>query len=140
VVARFFGRFEHSLDAKGRLILPAKFRVDFDDGGFLTQNVDGCLALWPPDAFEAQMTSMLERAAVGRADRNLVRIWASNSHEVEVDRQGRLAIPTRLRDFASLTAEVLVNGAIDRVELWDPARWEEKVLPEEQRLTEGTMD
>jgi MraZ protein len=139
-VARFFGRFEHTLDTKGRLILPAKFRFGFDRGGYLTQNVDGCLALWTPEEFDSQMGAMLERAAAGRSDRNLARIWASNSHEVEVDKQGRLAIPTRLREFAGLTAEVLVNGAIDRVELWDPARWEEKVLPEEQRLTEGTLD
>jgi MraZ protein len=139
-VARFFGRFEHTLDAKGRLILPAKFRVGFDHGGYLTQNVDGCLALWTPDEFDAQMGAMLERAAAGRSDRNVARIWASNSHDVEIDRQGRLAIPPRLREFAGLSTEVLVNGVIDRVELWNPARWDEKVLPEEQRLTEGTVD
>jgi MraZ protein len=136
-VARFFGRFEHSLDDKGRLILPAKFRVPFERGGYLTQFHDGCLALWTPDEFDLQMSSMQERSFSGRSDRNLARVWASTSHEVEIDRQGRMAIPMHLREFAALQGDVLVHGAIDRVELWDPGRWDEKVKPEEQRLTDG---
>ncbi len=139
-MARFFGRFEHSLDDKGRVILPAKFRLHFDRGGYLTEYQDGCLALWTPDEFESQMESMLTRAASGRSDRNLARLWASTSHEAEIDRQGRMAIPARLREYAGLEGDVLVLGAIDRVELWNRASWEQKVLPEEARLTEGDDD
>src|ERR1035441_5360190 len=72
-----------------------------------------------------------------KSDRNLARLWASTSHEVEVDKQGRMAIPSHLRAFAGLEGDVLVHGAIDRVELWNPTSWEQKVQPEEQRLTEG---
>ncbi len=136
-MARFFGRYEHSLDDKGRVILPSKFRAHFEHGGYLTQYQDGCLSLWTPDEFESQMESMLGRASTGQSDRNLARLWASTSHEVEVDRQGRMAIPSHLREFASLAGDVLVHGAIDRVELWDPVRWAEKVQPEQQRLSEG---
>jgi MraZ protein len=136
-VARFFGRYEHSLDDKGRIILPAKFRAHFEHGGYLTEYQDGCLSLWTPDQFELQMDSMTERATSGRSDRNLVRLWASTSHELEIDRQGRMAIPARLREFAGLVGDVLVLGAIDRVELWNRETWEEKVLPEEARLTQG---
>ena len=139
-MARFFGRYEHSLDDKGRVILPSKFRAPFERGGYLTQYQDGCLSLWTPDEFESQMEVMQERAATGRGDRNLARLWASTSHEVEVDRQGRMAIPQHLRAFAGLDGDVLVHGAIDRVELWDPRRWEEKVQPEEERLTAGDDD
>ena len=139
-MARFFGRFEHSLDDKGRVILPAKFRVHFDHGGYLTEYQDGCLSLWTPDEFESQMEAMLTRATSGRSDRNLARLWASTSHELEIDRQGRMAIPARLRQYADLEGDVLVLGAIDRVELWNRASWEEKVLPEEARLTEGDDD
>jgi len=139
-VARFFGRYEHSLDDKGRVILPSKFRAPFERGGYLTQYQDGCLSLWTPDEFESQMEVMQERAATGRGDRNLARLWASTSHEVEVDRQGRMPIPAHLREFAGLVGDVLVHGAIDRVELWDPTRWEEKVQPEEARLTAGDDD
>ena len=136
-MARFFGRYEHTLDDKGRLILPAKFRAPFERGGFLSQNTDGCLALWTPDEFDAQMSAMQERATSERGDRNLVRLWASSSHEVEVDKQGRMAIPARLRNYGGLQGDVLVLGVIDRVELWDPGRFDDKVAPEEQRLADG---
>lgn len=140
VVARFFGRFEHALDDKGRLILPAKFRVSFATGGFLTQHHDGCLALWTPEQFDLQLEERQERGNSGQRERNKSRFWASTSTELEVDRQGRMAIPARLRAYAGLDGDVLVLGAIDRVELWNPERWEEKVGPEEQRLTEGADD
>ena len=139
-MARFFGRYEHSLDEKGRVILPAKFRGSFERGGYLAQFQDGCLSLWTPDEFELQMSAMLERSTTGRSDRNLARLWASTSFEVEVDRQGRMPIPLHLRQFAGLEGDVLVHGAIDRVELWNPALWEQKVQPDEARLTEGVDD
>ncbi len=139
-MARFFGRYEHSLDDKGRVILPSKFRGPFERGGYLTQYQDGCLSLWTPDEFESQMEVVQERAASSKSDRNLARLWASTSHEVEVDRQGRMAIPSHLRAFADLDGDVLVHGAIDRIELWNPTRWEEKVQPEEERLTAGDDD
>ena len=136
-MARFFGRYEHSLDDKGRVILPSKFRGSFEHGGYLTQYTDGCLSLWTPEQFDQQMENMQERAATSKQDRNLVRLWASTSHELEIDRQGRMAIPARLRDYAGLVADVLLLGAIDRVELWNRQTWDEKVLPEEERLTQG---
>jgi MraZ protein len=138
-VARFFGRYEHSLDDKGRVILPAKFRNAFERGGYLTQYQDGCLSLWTPDEFEQQMEAMQERASTGRSERNLARLWASTSHEVEVDRQGRMAIPGHLREFAALDGDVLVHGAIDRIELWNPERWAQRVEPEQERLSEGEV-
>ncbi|MHB1584977.1 MAG: division/cell wall cluster transcriptional repressor MraZ [Acidimicrobiales bacterium] len=131
-MAGFVGRFEHSLDAKGRVILPARFRPQFEHGGYLSENREGCLALWTPGEFERQMRAMQDRAAGGsRQERNRARIWAANSSEVEIDRQGRMAIPGHLRAFASLESEVLVHGAIDRVELWNPATWQERVSPTE---------
>jgi MraZ protein len=139
-LARFFGRYEHSIDDKGRVILPAKFRHPFEHGGFLTQHDDGCLALWTPEDFESQTQHMRERARSDRSHRNLARFWASATHESDIDRHGRMVIPARLRDYAGLEADVLVLGAIDRVELWNPGRWEEKVGPEESRLTEGVDD
>jgi len=119
------------------VILPSKFRGSFEHGGYLTQYTDGCLSLWTPEQFDQQMENMQERAATSKQDRNLVRLWASTSHELEIDRQGRMAIPARLREYAGLVADVLVLGAIDRVELWNRQTWDEKVLPEEERLTQG---
>ena len=139
-MARFFGRYEHSLDPKGRVILPAKFRAAFDAGGFLTQYHDRCLALWTPDEFETQMRSMQESQELGREQRNLARVWASGSAEIDVDKQGRMPIPQHLREFARLDGDVLVIGAIDRVELWSPAQWAAKVEPSEGLLTDENED
>jgi MraZ protein len=135
-VAGFVGRYEHSLDTKGRVILPAKFRPQFERGGYLTEHSEGCVALWTLGEFERQMDAMQERAVAGKADRNRARLWASTSAEVEVDRQGRMPIPSQLREFAGLDADVLVIGAIDRVELWNPAKFGERVMPEESWLLE----
>ena len=136
-MARFIGRYEHSLDAKGRVILPVKFRAPFEHGGFLSQFHEGCLALWTPDEFERQLESNQSRSELGRDERNLARVWAGGSSEVEVDKSGRMPIPAYLRTFAQLEAEVLVLGAIDRVELWSPPVWEEKVAPSERQLTDA---
>ncbi len=135
--ARFYGKFEHSLDGKGRVILPAKFRGPFEHGGFLTAYRDGCLALWTPAQFDVQSQDWLERAESGRDDRNLARMWAASSTDLEIDRQGRMAIPQSLREWAGLEGEVLVNGAINRVELWNRTLWAEKIEPQGLRLTQG---
>ena len=118
------------------MILPARFRASFGPQAFLSQYQDRCLALWTPDEFEKQMAEMELLQDQGRAERNLARIWASGSAEVEIDRQGRVAIPAYLREFARLESAVLVIGALNRVELWDPAEWAARVLPAEAQLTD----
>lgn len=134
MVVKFFGRYEHSLDPKGRLILPAKFRSHFESGGYLTQYWEGCLALWAPDEFEKQMAGMEASQELGRSERNLARVWASGTQEVEVDKQGRLFIAPPLRAFAGLDTGVLVNGALNRIELWSPERWAASLAATEQIL------
>ena len=133
---RFFGRHEHALDQKGRVILPARFRTAFADGAYLSQYRTRCLALWTPDEFDKQLAEMEALQDAGTEQLNLARYLAAGSVQVEIDRQGRLPIPTFMREFARLDTEVLVNGAINRVELWSPALWAEKVLPAEQAFTD----
>ncbi|MBW3555595.1 MAG: cell division/cell wall cluster transcriptional repressor MraZ [Actinobacteria bacterium] len=136
-MARFIGRYEHSLDAKGRIILPVKFRAPFERGGFLSQYHDGCLALWTPEEYDRQLEAMQEASVQGRDQRNLARVWAQGSTEVDVDRSGRMAIPAYLRAWAQLESEALIMGAIGRVEIWSPAVWEERVLPTERQLADA---
>ncbi|HLK42550.1 MAG TPA: division/cell wall cluster transcriptional repressor MraZ [Thermoleophilia bacterium] len=135
-MARFFGRYEHSLDAKGRVILPARFRAELGTRAFLSKHNERCLALWTPEEFDKKLAEMELLQETGRAERNLARVWAAGSAEVEIDRQGRLAIPATMREFARLEGDVLVMGAINRVELWDPPLWSEQVEPSERQLTE----
>ncbi|MGH9068496.1 MAG: division/cell wall cluster transcriptional repressor MraZ [Acidimicrobiales bacterium] len=132
---RLIGRFEHSLDAKGRVILPAKFRAVFSQEGYLTTHVEGCLALWTPEEFDLQVEVKLAQAATGREGRNLARMFGQGAEVVEVDKQGRMAIPAHLRKFAGLSGDVLILGALDRVELWDPPSFDRRVGREtEQRM------
>ena len=119
MAARFFGRYEHSLDAKGRVILPARFRAHFDAQAYLSQYHDRCLALWTPAEFEAQMTEMEATQDQGRGDRNFARIWAAGSTEVELDRQGRLPIPLYLREFANVNGVLPhLNRFVDYSKTW----------------------
>ena len=135
--ARFWGTHEHALDNKGRVILPARFREPFRAGAFLTKLVDGCLALWTPVEFERRTVDMLEKARRGQSERNLTRSFAAASVEVAPDGQGRIAIPPHLREFASLETDVVVNGAINHVELWNPAKWREVDAEGSQHLLSG---
>lgn len=130
-MAGFVGSFEHSLDVKGRVILPSRFREPFLRGGFLTPSQGGCLALWTPGEFERQTEQMLMMSRESVQGRDRARMWAAAAADVEVDRQGRMAIPARLRELAHLEGEVLVQGAIDRIEIWAPAMWTEKIQPTE---------
>jgi MraZ protein len=134
VAAVFFGRFEHSLDTKGRLILPAKFRVHFERGGYLGKHDDRCLALWPEAEFSRRIEHMLSLQDQGPEERNLTRIWAQGLTEVEVTASGRMALPAYLRTYAQLEGDVLINGALDRIELWNPTLFAERVEPSESQL------
>jgi MraZ protein len=131
---RMFGQSKHALDAKGRVFLPVKFRPRFAEGGYLTKHRGGCLALWTREGFDQHVAAVTEEQDKNSLRRNVTRVFAAGTEEVEVDRQGRLTIAPYLRTFASLHEEVLVNGAINRIELWDPRMWEQKMAAAEEAL------
>jgi len=133
---RFVGRYEHSLDLKGRIILPARFRSAFDTHAFVSKHNERCLALWTPEAFEMKLDQMESIQDRTPQDRQMVRAWASGSAEVELDRQGRLAIPAYLREFAQLETAVLVHGAINHIEVWNPTEWEVRGVPGDAELVD----
>jgi MraZ protein len=133
---RFVGRYEHSLDAKGRIILPARYRTSFDTVAYISKYTERCLALWPPEAFEQkldEMEAIFDRTA---SDRSMVRAFASGSTDVELDRQGRVAIPSYLREYAHLESAVLIHGAINHIELWDPEEWNISGVPGDAELAD----
>lgn len=133
---RFFGRDDRSLDGKGRVILPARFRSSFDVSVFITPHYERCLALWTQEEFEKKFAEMSSAQGAGTEGRNLVRMWSATSAEEKIDAQGRISIPQNLRDFARLQLEspVLVTGSIDRIELWNPESWEARIGPSESYL------
>src|SRR6476469_918018 len=119
----FMGTYTPKLDDKGRLFLPAKFRDRLAEGLVVTQGQENCLVVWPTDVFmeearRAQSTPMTVKGA-----RDYARILFAGADEGTPDKQGRISIPSTLREYASLDRDVVVIGVMDRIEIWDPARW-----------------
>lgn len=119
----FLGEFSHSLDPKGRVILPARFRDQLKEA-FVTSQTDGCLALWAPADFEEQAKVMKEKLRGDPADRSAARVFFADAQQANPDRQGRVAIPAGLRRYARLVDNVKITGAYDHLEIWDEALWQ----------------
>jgi MraZ protein len=133
--APFLGEYQHALDAKGRFILPARFREHLGDQAYVTTEEDGCLALWRPEEFDVKATEIRERAR--RGERDVQRAFFAGAMEASPDRQRRVAISQALRDFAGLERDVVVVGLYDHIEIWDAANWQRTKEVGEQRLAAG---
>jgi MraZ protein len=121
----FRGHFEHSLDAKNRLSIPARFRAAFSSGVVLAKDPDTCAAVWAPQDHEA----IIERALgalnpMGSEYRKLARYFQGNSWELELDASGRVTLPAPLMGHAGIDKEVVVVGVGDHLEVWGKERWD----------------
>ncbi|HEX5614173.1 MAG TPA: division/cell wall cluster transcriptional repressor MraZ [Acidimicrobiia bacterium] len=119
----FLGEFQHSLDAKGRVILPSRFRDELDGGAVMAKALDGCLAVYPAGEFEKVAERVRDMAQRGATERQAARSFFAGALEVAPDKQGRVAVPAHLRDFAGLTRDVVVVGNLLHIEIWDAERW-----------------
>jgi MraZ protein len=119
----FLGEYQHALDAKGRVILPAEFREPLSEGAVLTKSLDGCLAVFSREGFEEMAERVRESARRGERERRAARSFFSAARPFTPDKQGRVAIPQNLRDYSALERDVMVLGVDNRIELWSPARW-----------------
>jgi MraZ protein len=123
VTTRFVGTFEHTLDDKGRLILPASFRPKLAEGAYVT-SLDHCLAILPPEEFDNMADQLESRIASGQGNVSALRAFASKADEVVPDSQGRVRLLPHLREVAELDRAVIVTGALRHIEIWNPARWD----------------
>lgn len=130
----FLGEYRHSLDAKGRVILPARFRAYLGEGCVLTKGQDHCLYGYPKDEWQRVADRLREAPVTDQRVRDFLRVFFSGSHEDQPDSQGRVSIPEHLRRYAGLSVdgELVVAGLGSRFEVWDRARWDER-LPEMER-------
>jgi MraZ protein len=131
-VADFFsGHSEHTLDAKGRVIVPAKYRSRFADGAHLAKSTNRSLALWTRDSYERQAASWLEKLESGEdGAEERAQYWAANVEDVSVDATtGRLLIPPYMREYAQLEAgqPVLLSGSLSHIAVWNPALFAARV-------------
>lgn len=124
----FRGTFDHTLDAKSRLTVPARYRSALADGVVLAMPVDQqpCVGAWRPEDYESYTTRALaELPPLSPRLAELERFFYGSSHDVELDAAGRIMVPSFLAEHAGLQKEVVVVGVGDRLELWNKARWEQ---------------
>jgi MraZ protein len=119
----FLGEYQHALDAKGRVILPAEFREPLSEGAVLTKSLDGCLAVFSREGFEEMAERVRESARRGERERRAARAFFSAARPFTPDKQGRVAIPQNLREYSALERDVMVLGVDNRIELWSPQLW-----------------
>ncbi|MDO4477952.1 MAG: division/cell wall cluster transcriptional repressor MraZ [Lachnospiraceae bacterium] len=122
----FLHTYEHSIDAKGRLIIPAKYRDDIDGKPVVvTRGWDANLVVYTMDAWEEYVKSWLELPGSDPKVRKYRRFIATNAEQCELDKQGRILISQTLRDHAGLDKDVIISGNLTNFEIWSPERWEE---------------
>ncbi|HPU00841.1 MAG: division/cell wall cluster transcriptional repressor MraZ [Firmicutes bacterium] len=121
----FTGEFQHTLDEKGRVIIPAKLREGLGDVIMITRGLDRCLFIYPLEAWKKIEQKLKELPLTRSEARAFARYFFSGAAEVEIDKQGRILIPQNLREYAGIEKEVAIIGVSDRVEVWSEAAWRE---------------
>ena len=132
----FVGTYTPRLDDKGRLFLPAKFRDQLEEGLMVTRGQERCLTVYAIDQFQTLTAKLREASLTNKSTRSYVRMLSSGAFDQVPDKQGRIGIAPLLRDYASLRKDVVVIGALDRIEIWDPANWETYLASEEQQFAD----
>jgi MraZ protein len=128
-VTTFFGSFEHAIDERGRVAIPARYRKSFDAGVVLRLGSEGCIEMYTTEGFDRQVSLRLgdHESNRSREGRRVRRGFLARAFDVELDKQGRILIPQQLREPATLSDRAMVVGLGDYIELWDPARWESEL-------------
>ena len=121
----FMGEYSHSVDAKGRLIVPAKFREQLGDQFVVTKGVDGCLYVYSQEEWKRIEEKFREVNLTTKDARKFMRFFFAGAAMCEVDKQGRILIPSVLREFAGLEKDVVLAGMGGRIEIWSLEKWEE---------------
>ncbi len=128
------GEFQHNIDAKGRLIMPAKFRPDLGEQFIVTRGLDGCLSGYPMTSWEKIQDKLMQLPLAKKDARKFTRFFYSAATEVEIDKQGRINLPKNLIEFAKIDKECRVIGVSDRIEIWSSERWDEFTLDAEENF------
>lgn len=119
----FMGEFNHSIDSKGRIIIPSKFREDLGDEFVITLGLDGCLFAYP-NAEWLEFVEKLKTLPGTKEARQLQRYFMAGAAACEADKQGRILIPSKLRESAALDKDIVFVGVLNKIEIWSKERWE----------------
>ncbi len=121
----FIGEYKHSLDAKGRMAVPAKFRKGLVGGAIVTRGLDRCLFVFSRSEWDVLATKIAQLPIAQAGARAFVRLMLSGATDADIDAQGRILIPDSLRTYAGLDKEAVVTGLMNRIEVWDAEAWKE---------------
>lgn len=137
------GEYQHTVDTKGRLIVPAKFRDGLGDAFVITKGLDNCLFAYPMEEWK-DLESKLRALPFTKSDaRAFMRFFFSGASECEIDKQGRILIPANLREYGKLDKDVVVIGVSSRVEIWSKEEWKhysEQADKEYEEIAEKIID
>lgn len=139
----FMGEFQHNIDTKGRIIVPAKFREGLGDNFVVTRGLDKCLFAYPMDEWKLLEEKLKKLPLTKKDARAFTRFFFSGAVECEVDKQGRINIPQPLRNYAVLDKECVVIGVSNRIEFWSNENWENYFNDSEEsfgEIAENLMD
>ena len=136
----FMSEYNHTVDTKGRLIVPSKFREQLGDEFVVTKGMDGCLFVYANEdwsAFEQKLTSL---PLINKEARKFARFFLAGAAQVEVDKQGRILLPANLREFAGLEKDVVLVGVGSRIEIWSRENWENMEADSDMDDIAATME
>ena len=132
----FFGTYTPRLDDKGRLFLPAKFRDELSEGLVVTRGQERCLNVWSMEEFSTFTDRLKETPITSKSSRDYVRMLFAGASDETPDKQGRITVPPMLRDYASLSKDCVVIGAMNRIEIWDATAWQTYSDSQEQAFAD----
>ncbi len=131
----FMGEYHHSIDSKGRIIVPSKVRDDLGENFIVTRGLDGCLFLYPKLEWDKIINKYKELPDT-KEKRQFMRIFLSGATICEYDKQGRINIPNPLVEFAKLEKDCIIIGVDEKLEIWSKERWEEFIATNEENLSD----
>ncbi|MBE5874918.1 MAG: division/cell wall cluster transcriptional repressor MraZ [Lachnospiraceae bacterium] len=136
----FMSEYNHTVDAKGRLIIPSKFRDVLGEEFVVSKGMDGCLFVYANDdwnAFEQKLTSL---PLINKEARQFARFFLAGAAQVELDKQGRILLPANLREFAGLDKDVVLVGVGSRIEIWSKEKWDNVAGDEDMDAIASAME
>ncbi|OIO48930.1 MAG: cell division/cell wall cluster transcriptional repressor MraZ [Parcubacteria group bacterium CG_4_9_14_0_2_um_filter_41_8] len=120
----FIGEYKHTIDTKGRMAIPAKFRQDLKKGAIVTKGLDNCLFVYTQDEWKKLVDKLSNLPISQQKSRAFARLMLAGAMDVQIDSQGRILIPEYLRKFASIKKDTIIAGLYSRLEIWDSKEWE----------------
>ncbi|MCX7589595.1 MAG: division/cell wall cluster transcriptional repressor MraZ [bacterium] len=130
------GEYNHNMDSKGRIAIPAKFREDLGAGAIITRGLDNCLFVFSTKEWESLIQKLMSLPLSQANSRAFVRLMLAGAKDAEFDAQGRILIPDYLRKYAGIKKGVIITGLYNRIEIWDEEKWQDYKQKTESRTEE----